>query len=86
MDLQVHDPIRALEIAFQIARASGAPKVLEMLGAGPIEDLLSEDPTLFDAVAVEAPSNPNLRLALRSTWQSAMPDEVWRAVQDLAAR
>jgi hypothetical protein len=86
MDLQVHDPIRALEIAFQIARASGAPKVLEMLGAGPIEDLLSEDPTLFDAVAVEAPSSPNLRLALRSTWQSAMPDEVWRAVQDLAAR
>src|SRR5690349_2656427 len=46
MDLQLHDPIRALEVAFQITRETDAPKVLEMLGAGPLEDLLSEDPTL----------------------------------------
>jgi hypothetical protein len=85
MDLQAHDPIRALEIAFQIARTSDRPKVLEMLGAGPLEDLLSEDPTLIDAVAIEAQSSPNLRIALRATWQSAMPDDVWRAVQNLAA-
>jgi hypothetical protein len=75
----------ALEIAFQIARTSERPKVLEMLGAGPLEDLLSEDPTLIDAVAIEAQSSPNLRIALRATWQSAMPDDVWRAVQNLAA-
>lgn len=85
MDLQLHDPARALDVAFQIARTSDTPKVLEMLGAGPLEDLLSEDPTLFDAIAIEAASSPRLRVALRSTWQNAMPDDVWQAVQRLAA-
>jgi hypothetical protein len=85
MDLQLHDPIRALEVAFQIARATDAPKVLEMLGSGPLEDLLSDDPTLVDAVAIETLSSPNLRTALCSTWQNSMPDDVWRAVQGLAA-
>jgi len=85
MDLQLHDPARALGVAFQIARASDAPKVLEMLGAGPLEDLLSEDPTLIDAIAIEAASSPHLRVALRATWQNAMPDEVWQAVRRLAA-
>jgi len=84
MDLQAHDPIRALEIVFRIARTDDRPKVLEMLGAGPLEDLLSEDPTLIDAVAIEAWSSPNLRVALRSTWQNDLPDEVWRTVQQLA--
>jgi hypothetical protein len=84
MDLQAHDPARALDIVFRIARGSEAPKVLEMLGSGPIEDLLSDDPTLIDAIAIEAASSPNLRLALRATWQNAMPDPVWQAVQRLA--
>jgi len=85
MDLQQHDPLRALEVAFQIARATDEPKVLEMLGSGPLEDLLSDDPTLVDAVAIETLSSPNLRTALCSTWQNNMPDDVWRAVQGLAA-
>jgi hypothetical protein len=84
MVLQQHDPIRALEVAFQIARSTASPKVLEMLGAGPLEDLLSEDSTLIDAVAIETMSSPNLRTALQSTWQNNMPDDVWRVVQLLA--
>jgi len=85
MDLQQHDPVRALEVAFQIARTSETSKVLEMLGAGPLEDLLSEDPTLIDAIAIEAVSSPNLRQALASTWQNSMPDAVWKVVQTLAS-
>lgn len=86
MELQSHDPARALGVVFRIARASSAPKVLEMLGTGPLEDLLSEDPTLIDAIAIEAATSPNLRVALRSTWQNAMPDQVWQEVRRLAAR
>lgn len=85
MDLQLHDPARALDLAFQIARATDTPKALEMLGAGPLEDLLSEDPTLIDAIAIEAASSPNLRTALASTWQNTMSDDVWLAVQRLVA-
>jgi hypothetical protein len=85
MDLQLHDPSRALDIVFRIARASEAPKVLEMLGSGPLEDLLSEDPTLIDAIVIEGAVSPNLCTALRATWQSAMPDPVWQAIRRLAA-
>jgi hypothetical protein len=78
------DPLRALEITFLVGRRSDNPKVLEILGASPIEDLLTEDPTLLDAVAIEVRSNESLRVALRSVWQGAMPDEVWARLQALA--
>jgi len=74
MSLSADDPLRALETAFLIARGSNNPKVLEMLGASPIEDLVSEDPTLLDAIAVEVRSNPNLRVALKSVWQGNIAD------------
>jgi uncharacterized protein DUF6869 len=83
-DLEFHDPLRALEISFLIARTTQDPWVLVLLGAGPLESLLSEDPTFFDAIASEASSSPQLVEALRSTWQNAMPDDVWRSVQRLA--
>jgi hypothetical protein len=85
MGLAGDDPLRALEICFLIARSSNDPKVLEMLGAGPLEDLLSEDPTLFDAIFYESKSNNSLVTALRSMWQSTIPDHVWCALQRLIA-
>ena len=84
LGLQSRDPIRALEICFLIGRSSDDAKVLAMLGAAPLEDLLSEDSTLLDAVAIEARTSPNLRLALRSIWQSTMPDHVWATLQHIA--
>ena len=83
MGLSRDNPLRALEICFQIARLSARPEVLEMLGAGPLEDLLSEDPTLFDALVFEVTSNPRLAEALRSVWKSTIPDDVWLALQRL---
>lgn len=83
-DLQFDDPLRALEIAFEIARSSEDAWVLGCLGAGPIEALLSDDPTLFDAIALESRSNPNLVTSLKSVWRCAMPDHTWAAVRRLA--
>ena len=84
MRLQLDDPLRALETTFLIGRGSADLKVLEMLGASPIEELLSEDPTLFDAIAIEVASNPGLRVALKSVWQGTIPDHIWAALQRLA--
>jgi hypothetical protein len=83
--LELRNPLRALAIASLIARGSDDPRVLEILGAGPLEDLLSGNPALLDTVAQEAKSNPNFRAALRSIWQSTIPDDVWAAVQRVAA-
>lgn len=57
-----------------------------MLGVGPLEDLLSEDPTLFDAIAFEARSNDRLLVALGSMWQSTIPEQVWSDLQRLIGR
>jgi len=78
IDLTLDDPLRVLEICFHIARTSDAPRVLMMLGAGPLEDLLSGDLAFFDAIAFETKSNANLVKALGSTWQSSIPDDVWQ--------
>lgn len=86
MGLSGDDPLRALEICFLVARSSKEPKVLEMLGVGPLEDLLSEDPTLFDAIAFEARSNDRLLVALGSMWQSTIPEQVWSDLQRLIGR
>ena len=84
MGFQHDHPLRALEISFLIARTSDAPRVFEMLGAGPIEDLLADDRTLIDAIALEASASPNLRIALQSVWQGAIPDDVWARLQRIA--
>ena len=84
MSLEYDDPLRAMEIAFQIARASDDRWVLCLVGSGALETLLASDPTLLDAVSVETRSNPGLIYALGSVWQNQMPDETWAAVQRLA--
>ncbi|WP_300578261.1 DUF6869 domain-containing protein [Phenylobacterium sp.] len=83
MDLQSSDPMRALEIAFAIARKSTDEWVLENLGAGPLETLLRDDPTLLDAIQIEAASSAGLLEALRSVWSSSMPDETRAALHRL---
>lgn len=86
MELESSDPVRALEVAFEIARKSSDEWVLENLGAGPLETLLSRDQTFLDAIKIEAASNPNLLEALGSVWMNDMPAETRAAVQRLTGR
>ena len=85
LEIVCEEPIRALEIAFLIARMTDDAWLLCNLGAGPIESLLAFDETLIDAVAHEARNSPNLKVALASVWQNAMPEATWQAVQRIAA-
>lgn len=85
-DLEFTDPVRALEVAFVVTRQSSDGWVLENLGAGPLETLLSRDPTFLDAIMIEAASNPNLLEALGSVWKNEMPDETWAVVRHLTGR
>jgi hypothetical protein len=86
MELEFSNPMRALEIAFAIARKCSDEWVLENLGAGPLETLLRWDPTLFDAIKIEAASSLNLLEALRSAWTSSMPEATRVALQRLITR
>lgn len=86
MELEFRDPVRALEVAFVIARQSSDGWVLENLGAGPLETLLSRDPTFLDAITIETASNPNLLEALCSVWKNEMPDETWSVIRNLTGR
>ena len=84
LELVCEEPIRALEISFLIARTTADDWLLCNLGAGPIESLLADDPTLLAPLAHEAQSSPNVKIALASVWQNAMPEDTWRAIQMIA--
>ena len=84
MELDSHDPARALEITFLIAIGSEDGWVLENLGAGPLENLIDGDPTLLDAIALEAVTNPRLKVALQSVWQREMSEDAWARLQRIA--
>lgn len=86
MEFEFSNPLRALEIAFAIARKSSDEWVLENLGAGPLETLLGRDPTFLDAIKLEAASSPGLFEALGSVWKNAMPDDTWVALQSMVRR
>jgi hypothetical protein len=81
MDLGHNDPPRALDIVFIISRDSDNEWVLENLGAGPLEELIGDDPALLDRIEREIGSNPRLRLALRAVWQGEMSDDIWARLQ-----
>lgn len=85
MDLDMHDPARALDVAFQIARASSDAWVLCMVGCGTLETVLNSDPTMIDFVAAEARANPRLIEALGHVWRGRMSDQTWAAVQRIVA-
>jgi len=60
-------------------------KVLGIIGAGPLEDLLSADPyAVAQRIEVEALTNARLRYALWHLWQSNTPDDVFARVKQFA--
>src|SRR5262249_52740390 len=75
------DPERALEIAFLIARTTDDEHVLICLGVGPLTDLTIADPTLWDAIAIEVQSNPNLLSAVGQVTNTNIPGALWGAYE-----
>ena len=70
LTLQLHfDPFAAWLLVGLIASSTANPALLAHLGAGPIEDLLSNDGSHFGPlIASEARKNSSIRAAVSSVW------------------
>ncbi|MBX3485151.1 hypothetical protein [Phenylobacterium sp.] len=73
IDLAANDPARALEVAFIVARHAEHPGMIAEIGMGVIQDVTAADPTLWDAVAVEAAQNRRLLHAIGLVWGANVP-------------
>jgi len=70
------------EFILEVLKRSPPPKVIEVLAAGPLEDLLGyAGDQYIDAIEVEARNNPAFRDLLGGVWQNRMSQEVWARVE-----
>lgn len=69
-DLSVDDSYRALDIVETILRMNKSEKVVGMLGAGILEDMLvTRGSEIIDYLSERAASNPDLVKALGGAWK-----------------
>lgn len=80
-----HDPARALEVGFMIARSADHAGMLINVGVSILQELLKDDPTLWDAIGFEAAANPALLGVVAQIWEVDVPDALWDAVERAAA-
>ena len=83
--LILRDPIASWDIVLAIAGSSSDAWVLENLGSGPIEMLLTQHPheairLLEEDLRVE---NPNLRVAIEHVWLESVPVEIRDRIKSL---
>lgn len=70
--------------AFILAVLSKSPpqQVLDVLAAGPLEELLGyAGAEYIDKIEEEARSNPPFRYLLGGVWQHGTPDDIWHRVE-----
>lgn len=87
-DEVLHMPFDAPEKTWRFIEAviarSSDERILGILAAGPIEDLLSQHGEEFvDRVEVLARRNQKFCSLLQGVWRGTMSDEVWERVQKL---
>jgi nucleoside 2-deoxyribosyltransferase len=78
-----HDPARALEVGFLIARTADHMGMLINVGVCILQELLKDDLTLWDAITLEAAANPKLLKAIGQIWEVAVPEPLWDAYHEL---
>jgi hypothetical protein len=78
------DPDPAWHVLGMLVDGAGSDDVLELLGAGPLEDLMSLHGEHFvDRAVGRARADESFRFALSCMWQADMTDEVWTRVQSV---
>lgn len=77
-----HDPARALEVGFMIARSADHTGMLINVGVCILQELLKEDPTLWDPIGLEAAANPRLLKAIGQVWEIPVPEPLWDAYHE----
>jgi Family of unknown function (DUF6869) len=59
-------------------------KVVEVLAAGPLEDLLAgSGDTYIDEIATLARKDPSFKNVLGGVWQNSMSESLWTKVKDI---
>ncbi|HYF39922.1 MAG TPA: hypothetical protein VD930_09550 [Gemmatimonadales bacterium] len=81
--LLIRNPAGALEVVAAILKLTDDPWVLSYLGAGPIEDLIHDDPGLLQTIMTFQPAD-RLAVALRDVSTTGLPREI-RTVLDRVA-
>jgi hypothetical protein len=77
-----HRPEHAWEAILTAVQEPRLLPYLNILAAGPLEDLLSyHGPEFIDRVESEAASNPKFASLLGGVWKFQMTDEIWARVQ-----
>jgi Family of unknown function (DUF6869) len=76
-ELAKDDPQRALALVIEIVQIEQHPRMLGLLAAGLVEDLLvAHGPDVIDAIEVEARGNPRFRQMLSGVWTSRVDPAV----------
>lgn len=84
MDLVANEPMRALEVAFIVARTAEHPAMVADVVVGVVEDVTAADPTLWDTVALEAAANRRLLYGIGLVWGASVPVPLRDALRRLA--
>jgi hypothetical protein len=81
------DPDRTLRIILLILSKDDSAEVVEILAAGPMEDLLDGyGEQMIGKVEAEARSNPKFANLLGGVWPSTIAENVWRKVEGIRDR
>lgn len=80
-------PLEALNVILAVLSKNPSPKAIELLAAGPLEDLLVENgPLVIDEIERRAESDSNVAMLLGGVWQGQMDLEVWKRVEKARSR
>ena len=75
-------PDEAWFLILEILRRNNSSQIVELLAAGPLEDLLAHHgERMIASVETEAKGNPEFARLLGGVWKNAMSEEVWSRVQ-----
>lgn len=81
-DFMHEQPEIAFELIVEIWKRDQSREVIQVLSAGPLEDLLAEyGERMIPAIEKEAEKDPSFRRLLGGVWKNAMSDSVWTKVQ-----
>jgi len=72
-------PDEGWQLILELIAKTNSERVLGMIAAGPLEDLLAKHPhEVIDRIEQRALSDTKFRFCLGGVWQHATPDDVWR--------
>ena len=81
------EPEEAWPIILEILRRNQSSEILEVLSAGPVEDLLAQHGEVFiERVEHEARIDENFAKLLGGVWQNTISDEIYARVQGVWIR